>query len=146
PEGWRAPAHMSAGVSAGGLAFFSGVIGTDESGRPVELSESVRAKLNVAVELSKANSYSLQAAAAVSALTRRLASASGSLSNIAHLTVYLDDISHFPAVERALDDAFGAWRPALTVLEVPAPAPVRGARVSLTAIGWLGEEKMSASL
>ncbi|HEY0336434.1 MAG TPA: RidA family protein, partial [Burkholderiales bacterium] len=29
PEGWRAPAHMSAGVAADGLAFFSGVIGTD---------------------------------------------------------------------------------------------------------------------
>ncbi|MEN3352112.1 MAG: hypothetical protein V7640_270 [Betaproteobacteria bacterium] len=146
PEGWRAPAHMSAGVAADGLAFFSGVIGTDESGRPVELSESIRAKLNVPVELSNGNSYSLQAVAAVSALSRRLAAANGSLSNIAHLTVYLDKIRQFPAVERALTDAFGEWRPALTVLEVPAPAPVRGARVSLTAIGWLGEGKMSASL
>jgi enamine deaminase RidA (YjgF/YER057c/UK114 family) len=137
---------MSAGVAADGLAFFSGVIGTDESGRPVELSESIRAKLNVPVELSNGNSYSLQAVAAVSALSRRLAAANGSLSNIAHLTVYLDKLRQFPAVERALTDAFGEWRPALTVLEVPAPAPVRGARVSLTAIGWLGEGKMSASL
>ncbi|MEA3157068.1 MAG: hypothetical protein QOK44_4657, partial [Betaproteobacteria bacterium] len=29
----------------------------------------------------------------------------------------------------------------LTVLEVPAPAPVRGARLSLSAIAYLGEQR-----
>jgi enamine deaminase RidA (YjgF/YER057c/UK114 family) len=146
PKGWRAPAHMSAGVSADGLAFFSAVIGADESGRPVQLSESVRANLARPVsEQSNGSPYALQTAAAVSALTRRLAAADATLSNIAHLTVYVEDITQFAAVERAIEQGFGEWRPALTVLEVPAPAPVRGACVSLTAIAWLGEGKMSGA-
>jgi enamine deaminase RidA (YjgF/YER057c/UK114 family) len=115
PRGWHAPAQMSAGVFADGLAFFSGVVGADASG-------------------------------AAAKLTRMLSAADKKLSDIAHLTIYLDDISRFADVERVLEEALGKWRPALTVLEVPAVAPVRGARVSLTAIGWFGEEKMTAVL
>ena len=145
PPGWRAPAHMSAGVSAGGLAFFSAVTGADESGRPVELSESMRAKLKGPLSgVSNGSPYALQTVSAASALIRHLEAAGAKLSDIAHLTVYLDDITQLEAVERALGQAFGAWRPALTVLEVPAPAPLLGARVSLTGIGWLGEAKMGA--
>jgi enamine deaminase RidA (YjgF/YER057c/UK114 family) len=127
PDGWRAPAQMSAAISAGGLAFCSGVIGTDGSG-----SNDGRA-------------YAQQTQTAVSELARRLAAAKGSLSNLAQLTVYVDDIAQFAAIEGVLEQAFGKWKPALTVLEVPAPAPVRGACVSLTAIGWLAEPKMNAT-
>ncbi|MGZ5234017.1 MAG: Rid family hydrolase [Burkholderiales bacterium] len=141
PQGWRAPAHMSAGVAADGLAFFLGVIGADESGRPVQLSESVRAKLNVAAEQTNGTAHALQTVAAISALTRRVAAANGKLDNIVHVTVYIDDISHFKSTKEALEHAFGERRPALTVLEVPAPAPVRGARVSLSAIAYLGERQ-----
>jgi enamine deaminase RidA (YjgF/YER057c/UK114 family) len=142
PHGWHAPAQMSAGVVAGGLAFLSGVIGTDESGRPIEISASVRAQLNGTQEDGTA--YALQTTAAVSALMRRVASAGAGLRNIVHLTVYTDDIRKFAIVEAELERAFGGWRPALTVLETPAPAPVRGARVSLTAIAWLGSDEISA--
>ena len=147
PRGWRAPAHMSAGIAANGLVFFSGVIGADESGRPVELSDTVRTELQRAGSAQKSNGtvYSVQAAAAISALTRRVEAAGATLANIAHITVYIDDIVQFAGIERALEQAFGDRRPALTVLEVPAPAPVRGACVSLTAIGWLGEVEAHAS-
>ena len=144
PHGWHAPAQMSAGVVAGGLAFLSGVIGTDESGRPIDISASVRAQLNGGSQEKDGTAYALQTTAAVSALMRRVASAGAGLRNVVHLTVYIDDIGKFAAVEGELERAFGAWRPALTVLETPAPAPVRGARVSLTAIAWLGPDEISA--
>ncbi|MGZ5154155.1 MAG: RidA family protein, partial [Burkholderiales bacterium] len=108
---------------------------------PVQLSESVRAKLNVAAEQTNGTAHALQTVAAISALTRRVAAANGKLDNIVHVTVYIDDISHFKSTKEALEHAFGERRPALTVLEVPAPAPVRGARVSLSAIAYLGERQ-----
>ena len=46
--GWRAPAHMSQTVEAGGLAFLSGILGIDEAGDPVAsaraLPRTVRAQ------------------------------------------------------------------------------------------------------
>jgi enamine deaminase RidA (YjgF/YER057c/UK114 family) len=126
PSGWRAPALMSACVAAYGLAFFSGVIGesaiTDPKGG------------------TAADRYHLQATAALAELNRRFAAAGRSLADIAHLSVYIDDMLQFPVVESVLTDAWTNWRPALTVLEMPAVAPVRGACVALTAIGWFGEE------
>ena len=88
--------------------------------------------------------HSMQASAAMAELGKRLDTARSDLGRVVHLTVYLDDIAQFPAVERVLFKALGKWRPALTVLETPAPSPVRDARVSLAAIGWLGPEKPRA--
>ena len=137
PRGWHAPAQMSAIVHADGLAFLSGVIGIDESGVPVEAqapsSRGTRRK-------AKADVHVLQASAAIAELKKRLDAARSTLRNIVQLTVYMDDIAHFSAVESVLTKALGRHRPALTVLETPAPAPVRGARVSITAIGWFGSE------
>jgi 2-iminobutanoate/2-iminopropanoate deaminase len=114
PDGWRAPARMSACVEAGGLAFFSGIPGSGEGAEA-------------------------QASAAMSELEARLTAAGRRMSDVAALTVYLRDIDDFQAVGRVLEQRFGAHRPALTPLEVPAVAPVRGTRVSLTAIGWFGD-------
>jgi 2-iminobutanoate/2-iminopropanoate deaminase len=114
PHGWRAPAQMSACVEAGGLAFFSGIPGSGDGARP-------------------------QASAAMSELDARLAAAGRHVNDVVALSVYLRDMDDFPAVERVLEERFGAHRPALTVLEVPAVSPARGARVSLTAIGWFGQ-------
>ncbi len=137
PRGWRAPAHMSAGVCAGGLAFFSSVIGTDASGRPVTSLEALPAQLRSSVAHDGADRVcALQTVSALAALQRKLQAADRNFNAIAHLTVCLDDISEFPAVESVLVNALGTWRPALTLLETPAVAPVRGARVSMTAIGW----------
>ena len=114
PEGWRAPARMSVCVEAGGLAFLSGIPGTGDGAEA-------------------------QASAAMSELDARLATAGRQVTDVAALTVYLRDMDDFQTVERVLEQRFGSHRPALTTLEVPAVSPVRGARVSLTAIGWFGE-------
>jgi 2-iminobutanoate/2-iminopropanoate deaminase len=114
PAGWHAPARMSALVEAGGLAFFSGIPGNGDGAE-----EQIRN--------------------AMSALRSRLSAAGRRLSDVVSLTVYLRDIDEFPAIERVLEQGFGSDRPALTVLEVPAVSPARGARISLTAIGWFGD-------
>ena len=146
PEGWHAPAQMSAATCAEGLAFFSGVIGADESGAPIQSGKALPSRLrSKATKENARDPYALQSIAALSELEHCMAAADRSLSDIAHLTVYLDDMFRFEAVERVLAKALGKWRPALTVLEVPAVAPVRSARVSLTAIGWFGDERMRAA-
>ena len=123
PGEWRAPARMSACVSAGGLAFLSGVVGHAEGAR---------------------DPYLAGADAAIRKIDERLAAAGRTLNDVAHLMVFVDDMTRFQSVERVLRTAFGGWRPALTALEVPAVAPVRGAQVSMTAIGWFGEGGMEA--
>lgn len=143
PKGWHAPAQMSAGVHASGLAFLSSVIGEDETGAPVSSLDCLPASLRASIPRElHADVYALQTASAVAALQRNLRAAERSLDDLAHLTIYIDDIEQFGVVETAICQALGDTRPALTLLEVPAPAPVRGARVALTAIAWFGEGKM----
>lgn len=141
PQGWVAPAQMSPLVEAGGVAFLSGIVGLDASGSPIE---SVRA-LPVALRRTLAgqpalarNPVALQLAAILVELATRLAAAGHGLERVAHFTVFIDDIDAFMPVEPQLARAFGRWRPALTVIESPRPAPVAGARVSATAIAWFG--------
>lgn len=139
PKGWRPPAQMSAVVCADGLAFLSGVIGVDMSGVPITSVKALPLSLRVkATEDIAENSCALQCLAALSELDQYLSAAGKTLSSITHLTVYLDDIDEFCRVEMLLAEALKGWRPALTVLEVPAPAPVPGAHISLTAIAWFG--------
>jgi enamine deaminase RidA (YjgF/YER057c/UK114 family) len=137
-EGWKAPAHMSACVCAGGLTFFSGIAGVDEPGREAASLRTLSAQvLERLVHDSEDRSYAVQAASAIAELRRTVEAAGGNLNNIVHLTIGLRDINRFHTVEGVLIAMFGTWRPALTVLELPAVAPVRDARVSITAIGWL---------
>jgi enamine deaminase RidA (YjgF/YER057c/UK114 family) len=137
-EGWKAPAHMNACVCAGGLAFFSGIAGGEEpdgeAAALAMLSAQLRERL---VHDSEDRSYAVQTAGAIAKLRRTVEAAGGNLNNIVHLTIGLRDINRFHTVEGVLIAMFGTWRPALTVLELPAVAPVRDARVSITAIGWL---------
>ena len=139
PDGWTAPAHMSACVSADGLAFFSGISGAAEGLTNQERPRSGGASSSVE---EVRDVYTAQARTAVRELVRRFDAARQSIANLAHLTVYLKDITQFAAVERVLADALGTSRPALTLLEVPAVSPARGACVSLTAIGWFGDGKI----
>jgi enamine deaminase RidA (YjgF/YER057c/UK114 family) len=141
PPCYRAPAHMSAAVRGGDLAFFSGLVGTGAAGVPVAAASELPARARRYLSTSHGTDpHALQAAAAVAQLAVQLEAAGHSLDVIVHLTVYVDDIERFAAIEKVLAKALGGWRPAITLLEVPAVAPVRGARVSLTAIGWLGQE------
>ncbi len=131
------PAHMSALVEAGGIAFLSGVIGVGTAGNPVERVADLPAALRRRVRAQDA--VSLQTIAIIAQVESTLAAASYGLDRIAQLTVFVNDIGKFSTVEKLLAAAFGRLRPALTVVEVPGPGPVTGAQVSLTAIAWLGE-------
>jgi enamine deaminase RidA (YjgF/YER057c/UK114 family) len=124
PSRWESPAHMSALVEAGGLAFLSGITGNSGAGRGARTSGEATAG---------------EARAIVAELKTRLALANAALDRVVHLTVYLDDIRAFAKVGPVLERAFGKRRPALMVLECPRPAAVAGARMQLTAIAWLGK-------
>ena len=146
PRGWTAPAQLTPFVQAGGLAFLSGIAGTDASGAPIEsvtaLPEPLRRKMGRQRSLSH-NPLALQAAAILSELQSHLSAAGHTPDRVVQLTVFIDDISQFSLVSPLLKEAFGAKRPALTVIESPRPAPVTGARISMTAIAWTGTDAPS---
>jgi enamine deaminase RidA (YjgF/YER057c/UK114 family) len=121
--GWQAPARMSMLAEAGGLAFLSGIVGTG-----AVRGGSARAGI------------AQQARSIVVELKDRLALVKTGLERVVHLTIYVDDIVAFRDIAPVLERAFGRRRPALAVLEVPRPAPVRAARVQAVAIAWLGED------
>ena len=125
PARGRLPAHMSALVEAGGLAFLSGITGS-------------RAAAGAGARASREELAS-ETRTIVADLRTRLKAANAGLDRVVHLTVFVDDINAFPGVLPVLERAFGDRRPALALLEVPGPAPVAGARVQATAIAWLGE-------
>jgi enamine deaminase RidA (YjgF/YER057c/UK114 family) len=122
---WQAPACMSMLVEAGGLAFLSGICGGDAK---------------AAGRAAARDRVTHESQAIVSELKARLALAGTGLERIVHLTVYVDDITVFPAVGTVLERVFGKHRPALAVMEMPRTAPPAGARVQVTAIAWLGED------
>lgn len=139
---WRATAHMSQLVEAGGLAFLSGLIGVDESGAPIETAKALPAQVRVQVSKDFAGgAVTLQCLAILYELKTLLQAAGRDLECVVQMSVYLQDIGSFSLVEPMLVKAFGKWRPAITVLEVPYPAPVFGARMSISATAWFGEEK-----
>lgn len=143
--GWQAPAHMSAIVEAGGLAFLSGITGVDEAGEPIESASGLpRAARSQASGALARNAVALQCIACIEQLKTQLAAAGHDLSRVVHLSVYTPDIDDFKIIERLLAQAFGKTRPALIALEVPWPSPVAGVRVSMTAIAWFGAGKPAA--
>lgn len=142
PRGWNPPAQMSPLVEAGGLAFLSGIVGVDASGAPVESLRASPAALRRVLAGQRAlarNPLALQLVVILDQLRTRLAEAGHGLERVVQITVFIDDIDEFTAIELLLTRAFGRRRPALTVIESPQPAPVAGARISLTAIAWLGQ-------
>lgn len=144
PRGWIAPAQFTPLVEAGGLAFLSGLVGTDEWGAPIDsvnaLPLPIRRKFARRQALAR-NPVALQAAAILSELQAQLIGAGHTLERIVQLTVFIDDITQFASVSEQLAEAFGARRPALTVIESAHPAPLSGARLSMTAIAWTGSDE-----
>jgi enamine deaminase RidA (YjgF/YER057c/UK114 family) len=130
-KGWQAPAQMSMLVEAGGLAFLSGIVCAD--GAPPPGGKGSHGQIE------------RQTRAILAELKARLALAHADLRRLAHITVYVDDINAFAKAAPLLERAFGKRRPALSVIEVPKPAPPQGARVQLTAIAWLGEGEPAAA-
>ena len=136
-----APAQMSVLVEAGGLTFISGMLGLSDHGEPVTTYAQLPARCRRGLKkgsAAAANPTVLQALMALARVEQALSMTDTGFDRIAHLTMYLSDIRDFLALEPALVRALGDARPALTVVEVPTPGPVIDARVSMTAIAWLG--------
>ncbi len=143
-----APAQMSVLVEAGGMAFVSGMLGLSDDGDPVTTYAQLPARCRRGLKTGSApaaNPAVLQGLMALARVEQALSMAAASLNRIAHLSVFLSDIRDFLALEPVLARAGGDSRPALTVVEVPAPGAVGGARVSLTAIAWLGADAPAVS-
>jgi enamine deaminase RidA (YjgF/YER057c/UK114 family) len=143
PRGWTPPARFTPLVEAGGLAFLSGLVGTDDSGAPIDSANALPLPIRRKFARRKAlarNPVALQATAILSELQARLSAAGHTLGSTLQLTIYIDDIAQFAVVKPLLAEAFGTKRPALTVIESSHSAPVRGARLSMTAIAWMGSD------
>ena len=136
-----APAQMSVLVEAGGIAFFSGMLGLTDQGEPVTTFADLPARCRRGLKKGSSaasNPAVLQTLMALGRVEQSLSMVNADLSKVAHLSLFLADIRQFLALEPHLARAFGASRPALTVIECPAPGPVIGAGVSMTAIAWIG--------
>ena len=134
-------ARMSLGAEAGGVLFLSGMAGVDEGGEPVADPSALppRARRFLNERSSPPGRAELQAAAILSRLEEALAGEGAGLGRLAHLSVFLSGIGDFPRVEPLLAGAFPGRRPAICVAEAPRPHPLEGARMSVTAIAWLGK-------
>ena len=136
-----APAQMSVLVEAGGLAFLSGMLGLTDEGIPVTTFSELPLRCRRGLKKGSSaagNRALLQSLMALGRVEQALSMAGADLSKVVHLTVFLDDIRQFLVLEPHLVRAFGASRPAFTVVECPAPGPVIGAHVSMTATAWIG--------
>ena len=136
-----APAQMSVLVEAGGLAFLSGMLGLTDEGNPVTTFNELPARCRRGLKKGSAaatNRAVLQALMALARVEQALSMVNADLGSVVHLSLFLDDIRQFLALEPHLVRAFGAERPAFTVTQCPAPGPVTGAQVSMTAIAWVG--------
>ena len=136
-----APAQMSVLVEAGGLALLSGMLGLTDRGNPVTTFNELPLRCRRALKKGSAasgNRAVLQALMALGRVEQALSMVDADLSKVVHLTLFLADIRQFLVLEPHLLRAFGGSRPAFTVVECPAPGPVVGAQVSMTATAWIG--------
>ncbi len=79
-----------------------------------------------------------QAWAAIADLRTTLAALGLGLAEVVRLTVYLQDIDDFPAVDAMWRACAEGALPALLLVEIPAPGPLPDLRLSLEAVAWRG--------
>lgn len=142
-----APAQMSVMTEAGGVAFVSAMMGLDDQGELVTNFAQVPARYRQGLKKDSTqarNASVLQALMALGRIDQALSLASASASAVVHLTVFLKDIGDFLAMEPLIARSVGGRRCAITVVEAPQPGPVPNARVSITAIAWLGADAPQA--
>lgn len=122
PAGFSPPiARYSPGVrvplgDGRALLFVSGQVATDEEGRTVGGDDPAA-----------------QARKVFENLGRVLAEAGGSLADLVSVVIYLTDVRDFPAVSRVRDEAFAAFAPSSTLVEVKGLA-VAGHRVEISGV------------
>lgn len=136
-------ARMSLGAEAGGVLFLSGMAGVGEEGEPIAGPSALPPGARKFLENAPGprGPAALQAAAILFRVEEALAGQRAGLDRLAQLSVFLKDIEDFYQVEPLLAGAFPGRRPAICAAEAPRPHPLEGARVSVTAIAWLGEEE-----
>jgi 2-iminobutanoate/2-iminopropanoate deaminase len=121
--GQAAPiSHYAHAVSADGpLLFVSGVVPVDDEGRLVGGNDVVE-----------------QARAVFRNLGAVLAAAGAGFADVVKVTVFLTDVDDRPLINPVRQDAFGAARPASTLVEVSRLA-VEGAKIEIEAIAIVSE-------
>jgi len=112
--------HYTDAVEANGLLFVSGCVAVDADGRLVDgdvVAQTRQVFANIASILEAAGA---------------------GFADVVKVTVYLLDIDDRPRINAVRREAFGAARPASTLVEVSRLA-VPGARVEIDAIAHTGE-------
>jgi len=107
--------------AAGPLLFVSGVVPVDEQGRLVGGGDVVE-----------------QARAVFRNLGAVLAAGGASFADVVKVTVFLTDVDDRPLINPVRQDAFGAARPASTLVEVSRLA-IDGAKIEVEAIAIVSD-------
>jgi enamine deaminase RidA (YjgF/YER057c/UK114 family) len=108
--------HSADAVRSGGLVFSAGILPVDADGELVGGEDAVA-----------------QAQFVFDELGRILAAAGCSFADVVKVSLYLRDVADRPSINPIRQRAFGAARPASTLVEVSALA-VPGARIEVDAI------------
>lgn len=119
-EGQAEPiSHYTDAVQAGGLLFVSGVVPVDGTGALVGEGDVVAQARQVFANMGAV-----------------LAAGGAGFGDVAKVTVFLTDVDDRPLVNPVRQEAFGAARPASTLVEVSRLA-IPGARIEVEAIAVL---------
>lgn len=116
-EGLAEPiSHFTDAVRAGGFLFVSGIVAVDREGRLVG-GDDVVAQTRQVLENMRAV----------------LAAGGCGFEDVVKVTIFLTDVDDRPRINPLRQEAFGATRPASTLVEVPRLA-VEGAKVEIECV------------
>ena len=116
-EGLAEPiSHFTDAVRAGGFLHVSGIVAVDSQGRLVGGDDVVEQTRQV-----------------LDTMRTVLAAGGCSFEDVVKVTIFLTDIDDRPKINPLRQEAFGATRPASTLVEVPRLA-VEGAKVEIECV------------